>query len=301
MKSECLPFGQIPHTTRLFSDYLSDFSRVRQFFPRPPNFSEWFKEETGLIRYEPERRARVAEILQRQNRNWNASAKVQANIGRFKAGASVVVTGQQVGLFGGPLFSLFKALSAVKLAAEASAAGVECVPIFWLATQDHDLEEVNQAFLPGPDGALIKFAAPTEGVANAPVSTVTFGAGIETEVQKVAELLGDSEAANWIREAYRPGETLGSAFARLFAHLFGNWGVILLDSSDPELSAISEPVYRAAIEKAAALDDALLNRGRELESSGYHQQVKVTPSSTLIFALQNGARVPVHRRANGGS
>lgn len=300
VKSECLPFSQIPHTTRLFSDYLSDFSRVAQFFPRSPDFSQWFKDETALIRYEPERRARVADILQRQNKTWSASARTHANIERFRAGASVIVTGQQVGLFGGPLFSLFKALSAVKLAAEASAAGLECVPIFWLATQDHDLEEVNQASLPGPDAALIKFQAPTQGVPDAPVSTVTFDSAIDAVVQKAAEVLGDSEAAGWLREAYRPGESLGSAFARLFADLFADWGVILLDSSDPELSVISEPVYRAAIEKAAALDDALLNRGRELESVGYHQQVKVTPSSTLLFALQNGARVPVHRRANGG-
>lgn len=301
VKSECLPFSQIPHTTRLFSDYLSDFSRVAQFFSRPSDFSQWFKDETALIRYEPEKRARVADILQRQNKTWGASARTHANIERFRAGASVIVTGQQVGLFGGPLFSLFKALSAVRLAAQASAAGVECVPIFWLATQDHDLEEVNQASLPGPDGILIKFQAPTQGVPDAPVSTVTFGSGIDAVVQKAVEVLGDSEAAGWLREAYRPGETLGGAFARLFAHLFGEWGVILLDSSDPELSAISEPVYRAAIEKAAGLDDALLNRSRELESLGYHQQVKVTPSSTLLFALQNGARVPVHRRANGGS
>ena len=301
VKSECLPFSQIPHTTRLFSDFLSYSPRIQQFFPRSPEFKQWFKQETTLIRYEPGRRARVAGILERQNKSWGASAKTLQNITRFRAGASVVVTGQQVGLFGGPLFSFFKALSAVKLAAEATSAGVECVPIFWLATQDHDLEEVNQAFLPGADGALVPFHAPTQGVPDAPVGTVKFGSEIEPVLTRAIELLGDSDPAKWLREGYRPGETLGSAFAVLFTRFFEEWGVILLDSSDPELSAISEPVYRAAIDRAAELDDALLNRGRELEAAGYHQQVKVTPSSTLLFALQNGARVPVHRRANGGS
>jgi bacillithiol biosynthesis cysteine-adding enzyme BshC len=85
----------------------------------------------------------------------------------------------------------------------------------------------------------------------------------------------------------------------LFARLFADWGVILLDASDPELHRVAEPIYHAAIERAGELDDSLLARGKELESAGYHQQVKVTPSSTLLFTLKNGARVPVHRRANG--
>ncbi len=74
--------------------------------------------------------------------------------------------------------------------------------------------------------------------------------------------------------------------------------MILLDASDPELHRIAAPIYSAAIERAAELDDALLARGRELEAAGYHQQVKVTPSSTLLFTLRDGARVPVHRQSN---
>jgi len=104
-----------------------------------------------------------------------------------------------------------------------------------------------------------------------------------------------------LREAYRPGETFGSAFARLFTRLFAEWGVILLDGSDPELHAIAEPIYGAAIERSAELDDAVLTRGRALEAAGYHQQVKVTPSSTLLFTLRDGARVPVYRRADRDS
>src|SRR5438105_9307963 len=174
VKVQCLPFSQIPHTTRLFTDFLYDFPKVQQFYSRPPDFKQWFKDEVSMIGYDSTRRERVAGILDRQNRNFGASGKTLANLARFRAGASVVVTGQQVGLFAGPLFSLFKAVSAVKLAAEASAAGIECVPIFWLATQDHDLEEVNHASLPGPDGALVKITAPSHGVTDAPVSTIKF-------------------------------------------------------------------------------------------------------------------------------
>ena len=299
MKTECLPYGQIPHTTRLFADFLSHFPKVQQFYPRSPLFSEWFKEEAASFRYGDDRRQRMAAILERQNQNFGARAKTLENVARLRNGAAVVVTGQQVGLFGGPAFALYKALTAVKLAAEATAGGVDCVPVFWLATTDHDLEEVNHTFVPGAEGTLVKLATPSQGVTDAPVGRVTFGPEIEAVVQEATSLFGDSEVADVLRETYRPGETLGSAFARLFAKLFSDWGVILLDASDPELHAVAEPIYRAAIENAAQLDDALLARGRELEAAGYHQQVKVTPSSTLLFALRDGARTPIHRRSNG--
>ncbi|MGH9553318.1 MAG: bacillithiol biosynthesis cysteine-adding enzyme BshC [Terriglobales bacterium] len=301
VKAQCLPFRQIPHTTRLFSDFLSWSPAIQPFYSRPPHFSQWFKDEAAGVSYDPARRARVADILERQNRAWEASSKTLENIGRLRAGASALVTGQQVGLFGGPLFSLFKALSTVKLAGEATSAGSDCVPIFWLATSDHDLDEINHVSLLGPDGSLQKFSAPTRGLPDAPVGTVTFGAEIEPVVEAAAGLLGDSEATKFLREAYRPGENFGSAFARLFSRLFAQWGVILLDASDPELHRIAAPIYSAAIERAAELDDALLARGRELEAAGYHQQVKVTPSSTLLFTLRDGARVPIHRRSNGNA
>ncbi|MGA9811178.1 MAG: bacillithiol biosynthesis cysteine-adding enzyme BshC [Terriglobales bacterium] len=301
MKAQCLPFRQIPHTTRLFSDFLSWSPAIQPFYSRPPHFAQWFKDETPGASYDPARRARVADMLERQNRGWDASPKTLENIGRLRAGASALVTGQQVGLFGGPLFSLFKALSTVKLAGEATSAGSDCVPIFWLATSDHDLDEINHVSLLGPDGSLQKFSAPTRGLPDAPVGTVIFGAEIEPVVEAAAALLGDSDVTKFLRDSYRPGENFGSAFARLFSRLFAQWGVILLEASDPELHRIAAPIYSAAIERAAELDDALLARGRELEAAGYHQQVKVTSSSTLLFTLRQGSRVPVHRRAGSGA
>jgi len=186
------------------------------------------------------------------------------------------------------------------LAEEARRAGIDCVPVFWLATQDHDLEEVNQVTIPGADAQVKRISAPTEGVRDAPVSNIKFGAEVDAAVNAVAELLGESEGVTLLRQCYRAGETFGSAFARLFAQLFGGWGVILLDASDPELSAIAEPVYASALERAEELDRKLLARGEELESAGYHQQVKVTSSSTLLFCLKDGVRVPVQRAEAGG-
>ena len=294
MKAHCLPFSQIPHTTRLFADYLAYAPSVQPFYPRSPYLAEWVKEEAAGIRYDSERRERIAGILDRQNRSWGASAKTLSNIDRLRKGAAAVVTGQQVGLFGGPTFSLYKALTAVKLAEEATAAGVDSVPIFWLATYDHDLAEVNHVALPGPEGALQTLTTSSHDVTGAPVSAVRLDEGILSLVEQAATLLGDSEATNLLRETYRSGETLGSAFARMFSKLFAEWGVIVLDASDPELHRIAEPIYTSAIERASELASAVLKRGEALDAAGYHQQVKVAPSSVLLFILQNGARTPIH-------
>jgi len=304
MKSQCLPFQQIPHTTRLFLDYLSYTPSVRSFYPRSPIFSEWVKDESQRVAYDAARRGKVSEILERQNRAWGASPKTLANIERFKRGALAAVTGQQVGLFGGPLFSIFKALTAVKLAEQATAAGVECVPVFWLATEDHDLAEVNHVALLSEHGLPERLAVESpafdgNAVDDAPVGTVKFGPEIEPVVERAAALLGDSEVTTWLRRAYRPGESLGSAFALLFARLFADFGVILLDPAEKDFHDLARPLFRAAIERVSELDEALLARGKALDAAGYHQQVKVTSATTLLFEVKNGARTVVRRKNNG--
>ncbi|MGA8526132.1 MAG: bacillithiol biosynthesis BshC, partial [Candidatus Sulfotelmatobacter sp.] len=295
MKAQCLPFTQIPHSTRLFTDFLAYSPSVQPFYPHSPHFREWSKAQASALQYDPSRRERVSAILERQNKSWDASPQTLANLGRLRAGAAAIVTGQQVGLFGGPMFAIYKALTAVKLADEATAAGIDAVPIFWLATSDHDLAEVNHVSIPGPDGLLRTLTTSSHAVPGAPVSNVRLGEEILPVVEEATSLLGDSEASQFLRESYRPGETLGTAFARFYAQLFGQWGVILLDASDAELHHVAAPMYRAAIEGVEDLDAALLARGDALERAGYYQQVKVTPSSVLLFAMHDGARTAIHR------
>ncbi|HSA92662.1 MAG TPA: bacillithiol biosynthesis cysteine-adding enzyme BshC [Terriglobales bacterium] len=299
MSTDCLPYEGIPHTSHLFAEYTSNHHSVREFYPRSPFSKEWLAEEARAVRYDDERRRRVADILERQNRAWGASPAALESLGRFRAGAAAVVTGQQVGLFGGPLFSVYKALTAIRLAVEASQAGADCVPIFWLATEDHDLAEVNHVTLLNAEGELERIATPSHGDENAPVGSIRLGAEIEDAVRAAGRILGESEAYEFLKESYRPGETLGGAFARLFSRLFRDSGIVLVDASDPELHRIAEPVLRAAALAAADLDGALLARNKALEARGFHAQVKVTPESTLLFQLQQGARLPVHR-ANAG-
>src|ERR1019366_6936402 len=177
----------------------------------------------------------------------------------------------------------------------------DCVPVFWLATEDHDLAEVNHAALLSEHGLPERLAVESHGVSDAPVGAVKFGPEIEPVVERAAALLGDSEVTTWLRQAYRPGETLGSAFALLFARLFAEWGVILLDPAEKDFHDLAKPLFRAAVERASELDEALLGRGKALEAAGYHLQVKVTSATTLLFEVKNGSRTVVHRRNNGAN
>lgn len=301
LKSECLPFSQIPHTTKFFSDYLAGNPKALRFYSRSPNFKSWIKDEAAKVVYPRDRRDQVVAVLERQNRAFGASSRTFENLERLRSGALALVTGQQVGLFGGPLFSILKALTSVRLAEEATKAGVECVPVFWLATEDHDVAEANHVSMPASGGERRELRVSAEGIKDAPVGTLLFGSEIQKAVEDAIAILGENEVSEAVRQAYRAGENFGSAFARLFAKLFADWGVILLDSGDRELHRISKPIYHAALRQSQELDTALLARGKEIELGGYHQQVKVTPSSTPLFYMGSGSRVVVHRRVNGGT
>jgi bacillithiol biosynthesis cysteine-adding enzyme BshC len=294
---DCISFNAIPHTTRIFSDFLSYSPAIRKFFPTQPD-AEHIAAFAKSVPRDGQRQALVADALEKQNRSWGASEATLRNIQRLREGAFAVVTGQQVGLFGGPLLALFKVASVIALAKQVEALGVECVPVFWLASEDHDLAEVNQSLLLTHDFQLVPFKLATRGIEGAPVSTIRLAEGTSEAVAHAAELLGESLAADYLRESYAEGETFSNAYAKLYTRIFGEHGLILLDPADPELHRIAAPLFADAIQRTAEIDDALLARNRELQAEKYHEQVKVTAESTPLFALVEGARVPIHR-ANG--
>ena len=298
MIPDCISFSAVPHTSRIFRDYLSYSPGVRKFYPTQPDAAH-LAAFAKQVTQDRSRQAKVADALERQNRAWGASEATLRNIQRLRDGAFAIVSGQQVGLFGGPLLSLLKASSALALAKQVEALGVPCVPIFWMATEDHDLAEVNQALLLKQDFEQAPFVAPTAGTDGAPVANIRFAAGTNELVQQAADLLGDTLAADFLRSSYAEGETFSNAYAKLYSRIFADRGLILLDPADAELHRIAAPLFADAIRRVDELDSALLERNRELQAGNYHEQVKVTAESTALFALVDGVRTPIHR-ANGG-
>jgi bacillithiol synthase len=232
-------------------------------------------------------------------------AEPLSNFLRPRASAAVaVVTGQQVGLFTGPLYTIYKALSAVKLAGCLTSRGTEAVPVFWMATEDHDWEEVRSAELLACDGRLARAELPadlhTEG---APAGGVLLDARIEEAADRLFALLPSSEFVpgleTLVRDCYRAGRTHGEAFARMLAALTRRYGLVLLDPTDARLKRLAAPLYAEAARRAREIAEATDARSRELERDGYHAQVHTSADAFPLFILEGGARRALARTKEG--
>ena len=300
MSTECYPITVLPHVTQLYRDYLAmpEDSVVRGWYGSDPFSGSWMRPSTGV---EPQDRERLATELRMQSVMFGAGPKTLANVEKLRAGARAVVTGQQVGLFGGPLLTLLKAATAIARAVEATAAtGIDHVPVFWLATEDHDLEEVDQVSLLTKTSvekitAGLKTAVPVE------VGGVALGAGIEAVLEQVSELLGYAPVCDDLREFYTAEATLGGAFARLMTRLFAVHGLIVMDAAGRNFHELGASALRAAIERAHEFEEALLARSRQLEGEKYHAQVLVKANASLLFLVDeaSGERFALRRPADG--
>ena len=291
MDCRVLASRQLPHQPKLFLDYLDQFDGVKAFYAHPPTFP-MLQREARKLNYPDDRRTEVARILREQNAGFGGGPETQNNLERLEKGAVAVVSGQQVGLFSGPAYSVYKALTAVQIAEELTRGGIPAVPVFWMATEDHDLEEVRHTTF-FENGKLRRFELPMVAEAGQPVGRIKLGAEVEPQVQDAAELLanqGSDLLGQFLTECYRPEETYGSAFGKLFAQLFAQQGLILMDPLDPGLHRVAVPLYQHALAERDALSEKLLQRGKELDRAGYAAQVKVTSRSTLLFYMGDGPR-----------
>src|ERR1700719_4003879 len=205
-----IPFRRLPHQPKLFVRLIDDYSSVKEFYAHPPNMDA-VKEVAARLDYPAQRRREVASILREQNSAFGASAATMSNLEKLERGAVAVVSGQQVGLFGGPAYAVYKALTAIRLAEELSEAGIPAVPIFWMATEDHDLDEVRHVTW-FDSGKLMRFELPADAAGGRPVGRVQLGPAIQDNVQRAVGLLSGpaSETISLaLEQSYTAGETYG--------------------------------------------------------------------------------------------
>jgi bacillithiol biosynthesis cysteine-adding enzyme BshC len=291
MHCRALPIEALPHQPQLLVDYLHSYERVSTFYQHKPEMESVLR-VAGALEFPADRRREVASILRQQNELLGSGAATRANLERLAKGAVAVVSGQQVGLFGGPAYAVYKAIAAVRIARELTEAGIDAVPVFWMATEDHDLDEARHVSF-FHDGKLIKFELPGGVGSGAPVGRIPLAAEIEGLQGAAAKLLADAGGAllaEILSESYGPTETYGSAFGRMFARLLGNSGLILLDPLDVRLHQLAEPLLAKAIAQRDAVEQELIERGAALEKAGYPAQVKVTSRSTTLFHISGDGR-----------
>lgn len=291
MHCRALPVEALPHQPKLLRDYLHSYELVAPFFQHKPQL-ESVLQVARALEYPAARRAEVAAVLRQQNELLGAGPATFANLDRFANGAVAVVSGQQVGLFSGPAYAVYKAVAAVRIAKDMTEQGVDAVPVFWMATEDHDLDEIRHATF-FHDGKLAEFALP-EGAGNgAPVGRIPLGAEVEALQRAASVMLNGAEGgelAAILKECYQPEETYGSAFGKLFARVLKTAGLILLDPLDLRLHRLAQPLLARAVEERDAVDEALLARDKQLDQAGYAPQVKVTAHSTVLFHISRDGR-----------
>src|SRR5580704_7392917 len=257
MSVECFPITVLPHVSQIYRDYLAmgesaGDAAVRRWYGAEPFAGRWVGKAASVTHA-----GRLADLLEGHAVEFGASDAAKANIAKLRAGARAVVTGQQVVLFGGPLLTLLKAATAIARAKQATrATGVEHVPVFWLATEDHDLEEIDQVSLLTKD-SVETLKAELKVAGAVPVGGIEIGAEIEPILARAEELLGYGPVGEWLRECYAPREgykpTLGGAFARLMVKIFGGDGLIVMDAAGRGFHALGAKTLRHAIEHAAEL------------------------------------------------
>jgi len=307
LRVETLPFEQIPHQTRLFLDYLTDPIALRQYYPSAVLYHHELAQRVPevLAAYRVDR-DRVCDALEAMNRRWGAGQATLDNIQLLREPDCIaVVSGQQAGLFTGPLYTIYKALSAVKLAGCLQQRNTKAVPVFWIASEDHDFAEVAKAELIGRDCQLknveVTDVLHREGQ---PVGQVVVDDSIAAVVDQLFELLPNSEFAAdmkaLVKDAWQPGRGYAEIFAMMMTSLLGRYGLIFLDPLDPELKKLAAPLYSEAAQRAPEIAAAIEKRSSELESAGYHAQVLATANSFPLFLHdEQGARHAVVRVENG--
>ncbi|HWN09308.1 MAG TPA: bacillithiol biosynthesis cysteine-adding enzyme BshC [Pyrinomonadaceae bacterium] len=307
LRVETLSFDRIPHQTRLFLDYLRDPTALREFYPAAVRFHHELPARAAeVLTAHTTDRSAVCDALLDLNASWGAGEETFRNIQLLREADSVaVVSGQQAGLFSGPLYTIYKALSAVKLAGCLSQRKTKAVPVFWIATEDHDFPEVAKAEFIGRDCRLANVEVTSDlHREGQPVGRVVIDDSITRVLDEllntlpVSEFTPDLEAV--LRDAWRPGRGYGEAFARMMTSLLGRHGLVLLDPLDRRLKALAAPLYAQAALRAHEIATAIEVRSRRLVEAGYHAQVTASENSFPLFLHDEaGARHAVTRTPDG--
>ncbi|MEK4047500.1 bacillithiol biosynthesis cysteine-adding enzyme BshC [Paenibacillus sp. FSL H8-0048] len=295
----------LPGGSALASDYIHQYETVGHLyggdFRSPESRAEraaWL-DRTGSLRAD---RAAVVSYLRSYNNKHNPDEAVVRSLELLEQPETLVVTGgQQSGLFTGPLFVVYKAITTIQAAREAAAQlGRPVVPLFWIAGEDHDWDEVNHTYVLNRSGEITRIKLDKGEGPRSSVSEIKVDA--ESWLQAVAQLDGllqDSEFKPQLMELVTAASTgagnMTEAFAKLMGALFGKFGLILLDSADPALRRLEAPMFASMIERNDELEAAYLAAAERIIDSGYELQADVTPGNANLFYIHEGARLLLHK------
>jgi bacillithiol biosynthesis cysteine-adding enzyme BshC len=307
LRFETVDFADIPGQSKLFLKYQADPLSLRKYYPGAvaSHFEVASRAAEVLASYKVDRN-RLSEILIDQNREFEAGPKTFENLALLKRDDTVaVLTGQQAGLFTGPLYTVYKALSAIKMADCLRERGQNAVPVFWAATEDHDFQEISEAFLldSASEEITVKLSE-DEALKGNSVGAIavpdSFAADLNALVDSLPDSEFKSEVAGRLMSSWKPGIKIGKAFCSHIQKLFHAYGLIVVDPMDPRLKELAAPIYTEAVRRGPEAVDALIARSAELKTDGFEPQVLVTSDYfPLFYHTDDGVRRSVRRKQDG--
>ena len=307
LRFESVDFAEIPGQSKLFLQYQADPLSLRKYYPSVvDSHLEVADRIPEVLDAYSDHRTSLSDILAIQNRRFGAGQKTFENIELLRRSDTVaVLTGQQTGLFTGPLYTIYKALSAIKMAECLRGRGFNAVPVFWAATEDHDFDEISRASMLDNTGEPVTFeierSSAEEGL---PVGNISISESIADQLRDVARILPDTEFSghliNTLLKTWTSGRKIGEAFCIQIQQLFSAYGLIVVDPLDTAIKNIVAPIYARAAERSAEIVDALVSRSADLQAEGYQPQVLVTPDYfPLFYHTDDGVRRSVRRKPDG--
>ena len=289
---------ELSWASRLYCDYCHDYERLRAFFVGAPTSSETWQQ---VIRGRQDRSGTaspIGDLVTRQLETRGAPDRARAAAARLSDPETVcVVTGQQAGLFGGPLYTLLKALTTIGLARQVSAQhDVVAIPVFWVDAEDHDLAEISTTGVLSDDLTLQEVSVPTPAGAARPAARVQLGDPITSALDQLRTLLPDTEFSTPLFEQleaiYRPGAGIVEAFARWLDHTLGPEGLVVFDASDPGAKPLVQGIFERELSGRGEASRLAATTGTQLVDLGYHAQVTPVADAVALFHL-NDEREPI--------
>ncbi len=288
---------RFPWIRRLAADYAYDFASVAPFFAGDPSDRAAWADAISRTQAHERRREDIAHIIAGQQDRRQAPPRAREAAARLAERDTVaIVTGQQAGLFGGPLFTLLKALTALKLAEQVSRDHhVPAVAVFWIDAEDHDWEEVRSCTVYDSELTPRTVALPPRpGADPIPVATVQLDHTVVTALDELEQILPASDFRGWLlaglRRAYMPGVGMADAFGSWLEQALGERGLVVYDSADPASKPLVSQVFARELSMPGQTVKLAALAGSDLIARGYHAQVHAQDESLALFHLDRGRR-----------
>jgi bacillithiol biosynthesis cysteine-adding enzyme BshC len=288
----------------LVGDYSTNFQNVAALYAGDPQSPQAWRDAVARAQARSRHGAEIAGVIAAQQERRGAPPAAREAAARLGDARTVVVaTGQQAGAFGGPLYTLLKAVTAIQLARRASADhGTPVVPVFWVDAEDHDWQEVRNCIVLDADfqPRTIALAQP-EGAGELPVAALKLDGRIEQSLQELAAACATTDVTDWmfaaLRAAYRPGAGMAAAFSTWIESLLGPHGLVVFESADPAAKRLAAPVFLRELRSPGRTAALAAAAGEQLAARGHQPQVVPQPDSLALFHL-NGIRRAIRRQGD---